>query len=95
MLSVTDNVDNTRRSRRFVLFDSNTTDVTIQSEFPMRVLSASKETDYMWITQRSGRMVDIFLDWENHFTNELHRHRGFLKRIATYRNGIIDTGAFN
>ena len=90
-----DNAGNVRLSRRFVLFDGDPNDVTIQgNSTTMRVLSATRETDYVWLTnlESSGGTTSVILDWQNHFINEYHLNQGLLKPIGSYATETINDG---
>ncbi|XP_022088109.1 uncharacterized protein LOC110977889 isoform X2 [Acanthaster planci] len=93
VLTASDKSGNTRLSRRFVLFDDDPDDVTTQSHAPLRVLSASTETGYTWVTDLGlpGGTTPITLSWFEHFTNAHHRSQGLLKPIGSYAGGEIDT----
>ena len=95
VLSVFDNEDNIRRSRRFVFFDNVQNDVTIDPNTPMRVLPLDGATEDRWVTFSDstpwwGRRVQ--LDWKGHFLNGRHVNQGLLKPIGSFANGIIDAG---
>ncbi|XP_038044290.1 uncharacterized protein LOC119718928 [Patiria miniata] len=92
ILSVVDNAGNVRQSRRFVFFDNDPDDVTIQSNFSLCVVSATEETDFMWLTNLdpSKGATSVQLDWTGHFINERHHSQGWLKPIGSYVGGTID-----
>ena len=98
VLTVVDNGGNIRLSRRFVFFDDDPYDVTIKgNSSTMRVLSATQETDYLWLTNldSSGGTTSVILDWQNHFINEHHHNQGLLKPIGSYLSTTIDPGEYN
>ncbi|XP_022102003.1 uncharacterized protein LOC110985345 [Acanthaster planci] len=88
ILDVVDNAGNVKRSRRFVFFDDDPDDVTTRSDAPLRVVSATPETSYKWLTSldSSGGTTSVRLDWTNHFTNVRHHSEGLLKGIGYYLN---------
>ncbi|XP_022088193.1 uncharacterized protein LOC110977952 [Acanthaster planci] len=93
VLSVIDNVDNVRRSRRFVFFDDNRNDVTIDPTAPMRVLSHDGATEYGWVSfpdSSPKRDKWLRLDWQGHFLNKRHVNKGLLKPIGPFANGLLD-----
>ena len=89
-----DSADNSRLSRRFVFFDDDPNDVTIQDTYPLRVLSATTETNYEWITtlDTTGGTTSVHLDWMNRFANLHHYNQGLLKSIGEWVSGSIDIG---
>ncbi|XP_022100380.1 uncharacterized protein LOC110984469 isoform X2 [Acanthaster planci] len=91
VLAVVDHAGNVKRSRRFVFFDNDPNDVTIQSDSPLRVVSATAETNFTWLTNlESGRgTTTVGLDWTGHFINVNHHNQGFLKPIGSYAAGTI------
>ncbi|XP_022107048.1 uncharacterized protein LOC110988105 [Acanthaster planci] len=92
ILSVVDNAGNFRLSRRFVFYDNDQSDVTIQTDSPLRVTSASSNTDYLWLTSlNSGRPTSVDLVWTNRFINVHHVNQGLLKPIGSYTAGLIDS----
>ncbi|XP_038050910.1 uncharacterized protein LOC119724061 [Patiria miniata] len=92
VLTTVDNAGNFRLSRRFVFFDDDPDDVTMQNNASVRLLSATKETDYEWLIDldSSGGMTSVVLDWTNRFINIHHLNQGFLKPIGSYVNATID-----
>ncbi|XP_038050540.1 uncharacterized protein LOC119723761 [Patiria miniata] len=87
VLGVYDNAGNVKHSRRFVFFDDNDSDVTFtQSNASVRVLSATEETDYVWLTHLDSLAgtTSVHLDWTNRFINEYHHNQGLLKPIRPY-----------
>ncbi|XP_038062737.1 uncharacterized protein LOC119733220 [Patiria miniata] len=93
VLSVVDNAGNVRLSRRFVFFDDDPHDVTLQDDSSLRVVSATAETNYVWMTSldSSGGMTSVQLDWTNRFMNAPHHNQGLLKPIGSYVAGTIDS----
>ncbi|XP_038057739.1 uncharacterized protein LOC119729229 [Patiria miniata] len=93
VLSVVDNAGNVKLSRRFVFFDDNPHDVTLQDDSSLRVVSATAETNYVWMTNldSSGGMTSVQLDWTNRFMNAPHHNQGLLKPIGSYVAGTIDS----
>ncbi|XP_022105050.1 uncharacterized protein LOC110986986 isoform X2 [Acanthaster planci] len=91
VLAVVDNVSNIKRSRRFVLFDNDPNDVTILSDSPLHVVSATSETNFTWLTnlESGGGTTTVRLDWTGHFINANHHNQGFLKPIGSYAAGTI------
>ena len=77
-----------------MFFDDNPDDVTIQSDSPLRVISATAETNYEWLTSldSSGGTTSVQLAWTGHFTNVHHHNQGLLKPIGSYVSGTIDSG---
>ncbi|XP_038051051.1 uncharacterized protein LOC119724185 [Patiria miniata] len=93
VLSVVDNLDNVRRCRRFVFLDNDPDDLTVRTDSPMRVqvFSHGWETQGAWLNDiKPVGSTKLLLDWQGHFTNEMHHSRGLLKPIGVYANGIID-----
>ncbi|XP_038050911.1 uncharacterized protein LOC119724062 [Patiria miniata] len=92
VLTTVDNAGNFRLSRRFVFFDDDPDDVTMQNNASVRLLSATEETDYEWLIDldSSGGMTSVVLDWTNRFINIHHLNQGFLKPIGSYVNATID-----
>ncbi|XP_038077172.1 uncharacterized protein LOC119745020 [Patiria miniata] len=93
VLSVVDNAGNVKQSRRFVFFDDDPDDITIQSNFSLCVVSATEETDFVWLTNLdpSKGATSVQLDWTGHFVNERHLNQGWLKPIGSYVGGTIDS----
>ncbi|XP_038077173.1 uncharacterized protein LOC119745021 [Patiria miniata] len=92
ILSAVDNAGNVKQSRRFVFFDDDSDDVTIQTNFRLCVVSATEETDFVWLTNLdpSEGATSVQLDWTEHFINERHLNQGWLKPIGSYVGGTID-----
>ncbi|XP_022103276.1 uncharacterized protein LOC110986013 isoform X2 [Acanthaster planci] len=93
ILSAIDNAGNVKLSRRFVFFDDDLDDVTVKNNSPLRVVSATAETNYLWLTNldSSGRTTPVQLAWTGHFTNVHHHNQGLLKPIGFYVAGTIDS----
>ncbi|XP_022103295.1 uncharacterized protein LOC110986023 [Acanthaster planci] len=92
ILTVVDNAGNFRLCRRFIFFDNDPSDVTIQTDSPLRVTSASSKTDYLWLTSlNSGGPTSVDLVWTNRFINVHHVNQGLLKPIGSYTAGFIDS----
>ncbi|XP_038077171.1 uncharacterized protein LOC119745019 [Patiria miniata] len=93
ILSAVDNAGNVKHSRRFVFFDDDPDDITIQSNFSLCVVSATEETDFVWLTNLdpSEGATFVQLDWTGHFINERHHSQGWLKPIWSYVTGTIDS----
>lgn len=96
MLTAVDNAGNTRLARRFVFLDDDQSDVTIQGTHPLRVLSATTETNFEWITSldTTGGTTSVPLDWASHFINLHHYNQGLLKPIGDWVSGSIDVGEY-
>ncbi|XP_071798435.1 uncharacterized protein [Asterias amurensis] len=94
VLTAVDNAGNSRLARRFVFLDNDPNDVTIQDHDtnPLRVLSATTETNFEWITalDTTGGTTSVHLDWASHFINSKHHNQGLLKPIGEWGNGSID-----
>ncbi|XP_038050879.1 uncharacterized protein LOC119724031 [Patiria miniata] len=87
VLGVYDNAGNVKHSRRFVFFDDNESDVTFtQRNASVRVLSATAETDYVWLTHLDSLAgtTSVHLDWTNRFINVDHLNQGLLKPVGSY-----------
>ncbi|XP_038071216.1 uncharacterized protein LOC119740085 [Patiria miniata] len=93
VLSVFDKAGNAQLTRRFVFFDDDPDDVTIQSHAVLRVLSANADTDYVWITNLGPARgsTSVVLDWRNRFANTRHHSQGLLKPIGLYASGDIES----
>ncbi|XP_038050780.1 uncharacterized protein LOC119723938 isoform X2 [Patiria miniata] len=93
ILTTVDNAGNTKLSRRFVFFDDDPNDVTVQNDSPLRVLSATSKSEYVWLTSLGpdGGTTSVELDWANRFTNAHHHSQGLLKPIGSYVSGHIDS----
>ena len=93
-----DNAGNFRLARRFVFLDDDPNDVTIQDHdtYPLRVLSATTETGFEWITAlgTTGGTTPVRLDWASHFINLNHHNQGLLKPIGDWVSGSIDVGEY-
>ncbi|XP_071784665.1 uncharacterized protein [Asterias amurensis] len=92
VLTAVDNGGNTRLARRFVFLDDDQNDVTIQGTHPLRVLSATTETNFEWITSldTTGGTTSVPLDWASRFINLHHYNQGLLKPIGDWVSGSID-----
>ncbi|VDI54788.1 fibroblast growth factor receptor 3 [Mytilus galloprovincialis] len=88
ILEVSDNANNTRYARRFVLFDKTST-VTTQNENPIKCTTASSSTGYTWQTN-GDKTVQI--SWTNHFINTVHAAGHFLSPISAYAPRLTDGG---
>ncbi|XP_038051300.1 uncharacterized protein LOC119724354 isoform X2 [Patiria miniata] len=92
ILSVIDNAGNAKLSRRFVFFDDDPNDVTIQNDNPMRILSASSRSNYVWQTNlNSGGTTSVEIQWTNRFINLYYVNQGLLKPIGSYIGGNIES----
>ncbi|XP_038050907.1 uncharacterized protein LOC119724059 [Patiria miniata] len=92
VLAAVDNAGNFRLSRRFVFFDDDPNDVTMQNNATVRLLSATEETHYEWLIDldSNGGMTSVVLDWTNRFINIHHLNQGLLKPIGSYASATID-----
>ncbi|XP_071158565.1 uncharacterized protein [Mytilus edulis] len=88
ILEVSDNANNTRYARRFVLYDK-TSKVTTQNEKPMYCTTASSSTGYAW--QTNGDQ-NVTISWKDHFINIVHADGHFLSPISAYEPRLSDGG---
>ncbi|CAC5401878.1 Mast/stem cell growth factor receptor kita [Mytilus coruscus] len=88
ILEVSDNANNTRYARRFVLYD-RTSEITTQNENPMKCTTASSSTGYIWQTN-GDKTVQI--TWKDHFINTVHADGHFLSPISAYEPRLTDGG---
>ncbi|XP_053373157.1 uncharacterized protein LOC123531756 [Mercenaria mercenaria] len=100
LLQAADRANNSKIARRLVLFDNhsnitltkpgflsgkpiNVSDISV-GDGGMHVISAIRETGYMWQTSTNGTKTRIILDWQNHFVNKKHEDGKFLNRVLEY-----------
>ncbi|CAG2213733.1 unnamed protein product [Mytilus edulis] len=88
ILEVSDNANNTRYARRFVLYDK-TSKVTTQNENPMKCTTASSSTGYTWQTNGDNT---VQISWKDHFINTIHAYGHFLSPISAYEPRLTDGG---
>ncbi|XP_022103274.1 uncharacterized protein LOC110986009 [Acanthaster planci] len=92
LLTVVDNVGNTRLTRRFAIFDNDPDDVTVQNDTVVRVFSRTGEAENLWLTNlnSTGGQTSVQIDWTNRFLNKNYLSQGWLKPIGFYAAGAID-----
>ncbi|XP_076090378.1 uncharacterized protein LOC143062598 [Mytilus galloprovincialis] len=88
ILEVSDNANNTRYARRFVLYDKTST-VTTQHDKPIKCTTASSSTGYTW--QTNGEDT-VQISWKDHFINTVHADGHFLSPISAYEPRLTDGG---
>ncbi|KAL3871816.1 hypothetical protein ACJMK2_039788 [Sinanodonta woodiana] len=71
-----DRTGNRKSSRRILIFD-NISDVETTKD-PSKVASASRETNYSWITE-PRKFVRV--EWKNRFSNKLDEENGWLNSV--------------
>ncbi|KAL3843249.1 hypothetical protein ACJMK2_021191, partial [Sinanodonta woodiana] len=76
LLRAVDKAGNRKSSRRIMIFD-NVSNVKIMND-PSKVTSASKETNYTWITTPCET---IHIEWFNRFANKEHERSGWLNSV--------------
>ncbi len=97
ILAVHDNCQplpgNYQLSRRFILYDAGDTDVSIRTNFPLRVTSSTMNTTYTWqVDVAASGMTQVSLDWTGRFINTIHHNLGLLKPIAEHEHDNILPG---
>ncbi|KAK3612524.1 hypothetical protein CHS0354_024496 [Potamilus streckersoni] len=76
ILITIDKAGNKKSSRRILIFDNIS--VVEKMNAPLRVTSASKETNYKWIT---SPCESIHVEWYNRFANKNHEGNGWLNSV--------------
>ena len=92
MLTAVDAAGNQELARRFVLYDNETSGISVNEDHPFRVTSATEDTGFQWITDAHGVRTSINVQWEGHFENALHHRRGYLNAIGDHRSGFVENG---
>jgi hypothetical protein len=83
VLTVVDNAGNEQSVRRIFIFDDTST-VTKDETTPVRVLSASPNTNYEWIVTSEPNLL---VNWTSRFLNKLH-HSGKWLNAVSAEHGI-------
>ena len=92
ILEVSDEANNTRYARRFVIYD-NTSQVTVQDNNPLYCMSASEPSGYKWqtnITNDINGKTRVDISWADHFVNEVHEAGHFLSLVGPYQPRLTD-----
>jgi hypothetical protein len=94
ILEVSDEANNTRYARRFVIYDK-TSQVTVQDNNPLYCMSASEPSGYKWqtnITNDINGKTRVDISWADHFVNEVHEAGHFLSPVGPYEPRLTDGG---
>jgi len=91
ILEVSDEVNNTRHARRFVIYDK-TSQVTVQDDNPLYCMSASESNGYKWQTNinNDDGKTRVDISWADHFVNEVHEAGHFLNPVGPYQPRLTD-----
>ncbi|WAR10296.1 hypothetical protein MAR_035372 [Mya arenaria] len=108
LLTATDTSNNSKTSRRLVLFDDSS-EITITkpgllTKLPdaedveqivvgdggLYIVSAVKETGFMWQTSETDSKSRIEINWENHFINKLHNDGKLLNKVLPFPTQFQD-----
>lgn len=85
LLEVGDKANNTKYSRRLLLFD-NESNVTMTTTNPIKVEGAVGEVTNQWI---SSLYDPIVVNWQGHFQNADHEKYHLLNAVATFKPQTI------
>lgn len=90
LVEIADKANNTKYSRRLVLYDPNS-EITISNSTDRKLYatSAVRETGYNWQsnTQDSnGHGPPLTISWKNHFENKVHTQRYLLNKVKPFPN---------
>jgi hypothetical protein len=94
ILEVSDEANNTRYARRFVIYDK-TSQVTVQDNNPLYCMSASEPSGYKWqtnINNDNDGKTRVDISWADHFVNEVHEAGHFLSPVGIYEPRLTDGG---
>jgi hypothetical protein len=94
ILEVSDEANNTRYARRFVIYDK-TSQVTVQDNNPLYCMSASEPSGYKWqtnINNDNDGKTRVDISWADHFVNEVHEAGHFLSPVGLYVPRLTDGG---
>jgi hypothetical protein len=94
ILEVSDEANNTRYARRFVIYDK-TSQVTVRNDNPLYSMSASESSDYKWqanINNDINGKTRVDISWADHFVNEVHQAGHFLSPVGPYQPRLTDRG---
>lgn len=94
ILEVSDEANNTRYARRFVIYDK-TSRVTVQDDYPLYCTSASESSGYIWQTNINNDIngkTRVDISWADHFVNEVHEAGHFLSPVGPYEARLMDGG---
>jgi hypothetical protein len=94
ILEVSDEANNTRYARRFVIYDK-TSQVTVQDNNPLYCMSASEPSGYKWQTNINNDIngtTRVDISWADHFVNEVHEAGHFLSPVGRYQERLTDGG---
>jgi hypothetical protein len=97
ILEVSDEANNTRYARRFVIYDK-TSQVTVQDNNPLYCMSASEPSGYKWqtnINNDNDGKTRVDISWADHFVNEVHEAGHFLSPVGQYDPRLTDGGRRN
>ncbi|XP_053393446.1 uncharacterized protein LOC123564849 [Mercenaria mercenaria] len=85
LVETRDIANNSRTSRRLVLFDDQS-EITLNENLDgkLYVSSAVAETGYKWQTASEGEDIVIKVNWANHFVNKIHEDNMLLNAVASY-----------
>ncbi|KAL4222693.1 hypothetical protein ACF0H5_018734 [Mactra antiquata] len=78
--------NNSRITRRFVLYDNvSTIELNDEPDRKLYISSAVEETGYMWQTTASdGNKIRIDVKWMKHFANHFHEDNKLLNEVLDY-----------
>lgn len=94
ILEVSDEANNTRYARRFVIYDK-TSQVTVRDNNPLYCMSASEHSGYKWQTNIANDINEttrVDISWADHFVNEVHETGHFLSPVGPYQPRLTDGG---
>ena len=87
ILEVSDEANNTRYARRFVIYDK-TSQVTVRDDNPFYCI-------YKWqtnINNDTNGTIRVDFSWVDHFVNEVHEAGHFLSPVGPYQPRLTDGG---